>query len=338
MKKRVLVSKPMHYVPQADAALKQAMEIIMSPAPTEEAMLPLMRDVHAVIAHGAPVSAKMIQSAPLLEVISTPQIGFDRVDVAAATKAGIPVVTNAGLSPGTAAEFVMGLMIALSRHIVRADRDLRLQKNWSSRLPYVEASQDMGIELREATIGLVGLGSIGSSLAALLQAAFNTRILAYDPWVSREKMAAQKVEKREDLLVMAKEVDILSLHLALTPQTRHLIDETFLKSMKPRGYLVNCARGEIVDEKALVKALQEKWIAGAAVDVYEDEPVKPQNPLFTLPNVITTPHIAGISIQSSEERISLVVRRLLTTLAGEKPQGLANPEVWDIYLQKMKKQ
>jgi len=93
-----------------------------------------------------------------------------------------------------------------------------------------------------------------------------------------------------------------------------------------------------VDEKALAKALQEKWIAGAAVDVYEEEPVNPQNPLFNLPNVITTPHIAGISIQSSEERISLVVKRLLAALAGEKPQGLANPEVWDIYLQKMKKQ
>jgi phosphoglycerate dehydrogenase-like enzyme len=137
---------------------------------------------------------------------------------------------------------------------------------------------------------------------------------------------------------MAKEVDILSLHLALTPQTRHMIDEAFLKSMKPQAYLVNCARGEIIDEKALVKALQEKWIAGAAVDVYEDEPVNPQNPLFTLPNVITTPHIAGISIHSSEERISLVVKRLLTAMAGEKPQGLANPEVWESYLQKRKQQ
>jgi phosphoglycerate dehydrogenase-like enzyme len=338
LKKRVLLSKPLHYVAQADEALRQKAEVIMSLAPTEEAMLPLVGDVHAIIAHGAGISAKMIQSAPHLEVISTPQIGFDRIDVAAATKAGIPVVTNAGLSPGTAAEFVMGLMIALTRHVVRADRDLRLKKNWSARLPYVEASQDMGIELRGATIGLVGLGSIGSTLAALLKAAFAARILAYDPWVSQEKMAAQKVEKREDLLAMAKEVDILSLHVALTPQTRHLIDESLLRAMKSRAYLVNCARGEIVDEKVLIKALQEQWIAGAAVDVFEDEPVSSQNPLFSLPNVITTPHIAGISIQSSEERIILVVKRLLAALAGEKPQGLANPEVWESYLQKLKKQ
>ena len=277
----------------------------------------------------------MVHSAPLLEVIATPQVGFDKIDLAAATAANIPVVSNAGLAPGTVAEFTLGLMIALARCIVRADHDLRRLKSWSARTLYTDASQGLSSDIHGATIGLVGFGSIGRTLAGMVQAAFSARVLAYDPFVNRENMAARQVEKREDLLSMVREADFLSLHVALNDRTRHLIDETVLRAMKPRAFLINCARGEVVDEKALIKALQENWIAGAATDVFEEEPVNPQNPLLSLPNVIVTPHIAGISVQSSRERGVQIVKRLLQTLAGTKPEGLVNPEVWEKYLQKL---
>jgi D-3-phosphoglycerate dehydrogenase / 2-oxoglutarate reductase len=336
MKKKILLSKSLHMPAETEAELHKAADIIISPDVTEKAMLPLMRDVHGIIAHGAGVTREMIQSAPLLQVIVTPQVGFDKIDLAAATQAGIPVVTNAGLTPGTVAEFVLGLMIALSRRIVTSNCDLRQQKDWAARLPYV--TREMGFELQGATVGLVGLGSIGSALAGLTRRAFSMRVLGYDPFVSQEKMASFQVEKRDKLLEVVRESDFLSLHVSLSDKTRHLINEDILRAMKPGAYLINCARGEIVDEKALVKALQEKWIAGAATDVFEEEPVSRQNPLLSLPNIIVTPHIAGISIQSSAERGTQAIRRMLKAFACEKPDGLVNPEVWERYLKKLKSQ
>jgi D-3-phosphoglycerate dehydrogenase / 2-oxoglutarate reductase len=334
MKKKVLLSKPLHLPPEAEAELKKAVDVIISPDVTEKAMLPLVREVHGIIAHGAGVTREMILSAHLLQVIATPQVGFDKIDLTAANLAGIPVVTNSGLSSGTVAEFTLGLMIALSRRIVKSDYELRQQKDWAVRLAYV--GREIGFELQGVTLGLVGFGSIGSALATLTQKAFSTRVLAYDPFISREKMASCQVEKRDSLLELVREADFLSLHVTLTDKTRHLINEDILRAMKPGAYLINCARGEIVDEQALVKALQEKWIGGAATDVFAEEPVSRQNPLLSLPNVIVTPHIAGISSQSSLERGTQAVKRMLQAFAGQKPEGLVNPEVWERYLEKLK--
>jgi phosphoglycerate dehydrogenase-like enzyme len=184
------------------------------------------------------------------------------------------------------------------------------------------------------TIGLVGLGSIGYAVARFSQAIFSARFLAYDPFVSVEVMAAQGVEKREHLLDMVPEVDILSLHVSLTPETRHLVDEAVLRAMKPGAYLINTARGAVVDERALIKALQERWIAGAATDVFEEEPLKPENPLLKMSNVIVTPHIAGVTVQASAKRYVWMVKRMLEAFAGKRPEGLINPEVWPKYLEK----
>ena len=274
MKKKILLSKQLSMPVEVEKELKKETDIIISPAVTEKAMLPLVRDVHGIIAHGAAVTKEMIQAAPLLQIISTPQVGFDKIDLAAATQAGIPVVTNAGLTPETVAEFALGLMIALSRRIVKSNYELRQRKDWAAvRAPYV--TQEMGVELYGATIGLVGLGTIGSKLAGLMQRAFSTRILAYDPFVSKDKMASRQVEKRDNLLDMVRESDFISLHVTLSDKTRHLINEDVLRAMKPGAYLINCARGEIVDERALVKALQESWIAGAATDVFEERAGQP---------------------------------------------------------------
>jgi phosphoglycerate dehydrogenase-like enzyme len=271
----------------------------------------------------------------LLQVIATPQVGFDKIDVAAATKAGVAVIANTGLAPDTVAEFALGLMIALARRIVQSDRDLHQKKDWSVRARYADPALDLGIDLQGATIGLVGLGYIGSSVARLCRGAFSARILAYDPFINRETMLARGAEKRNNLIDMVREADILSLHVALTDDTRHLVNETILRSMKPGAFLINCARGEVVDEKALAIAIRNNWIRGAAIDVIEEEPLKPENPLLSMSNVIITPHIAGISVQSSSQRGEEIAKRILDIFSGNKPQGLVNPDVWPKYLQKI---
>lgn len=336
MKQKVLLTRRLQLTNQAEEELAQEFDIVLSPGSTENDILPLVGDVHGIIAHGTTITDKIIQAAPLLQVIATPQVGFDKIDVAAATKAGVAVIANIGFAPDTVAEFTLGLMIALARRIVKSDHDLHHKKDWSIRAAYIDPEADMGIDLQGATVGLVGFGFIGCSVAHLCQRAFSAPILAYDPFVTRGQMLAQGAQKRDSLIDMAQEVDFLSLHMVLTDATRHLINETILRAMKPGAYLINCARGEVVDEKALIMALQNNWIAGAATDVLEEEPINPRNPLLNMPNVIITPHIAGITVQSSFQRGEQIVKQMLDIFAGKRPKGLANPDVWPKYLQKMK--
>ncbi len=332
MRKKVLLTKGINYLPGAEEALKKEVEVVVSPGATEMEIMPLLRDINAIIAPDTAITEAIIQAAPVLQVISTPQVGYDKINVASATKFGVPVIASVGLTANAVAEFTLGLMIGLARRISRSDRDLREKKNWSARAIYANPAQEMGVDLHDTTVGLVGAGFIGSSVARMCKAAFSCRVVAYDPIISKEVMAAQGIEKKEDILSLVKEADFVSLHMSLTNETRHVINETVLRAMKPTAFLINCARGPVVDEKALFKALQEKWIAGAATDVYEEEPINPENPLLNLPNVIVTPHIGGVTVGSSIIRGQEMVKRILNVFAGKKPEGLINFDVWPAYI------
>jgi phosphoglycerate dehydrogenase-like enzyme len=334
MEKRVLLLRPLNSYPGIEEALSKEVHIIRWSGGSDNDLLKTVRDVHGIIAPNFKVTGEMIQNAPLLEVIGTPQAGFDKIDIDAATRAGVCVVANTGLAPEPVAEFTLGLMIALARRIARADRDLHKTKDWKARGPYADPRLEMGKELGGSTIGIVGFGHIGSTVARLSQAAFSCRILAYDPYVTKEQMAASGVEKVSDLLTMAQEVDFLLLHLALTKDSHHLINEDLLRRMRKDAFLVNCARGSAVDEKALIRALKEGWIAGAALDVFEEEPIQPDNPLLTMDNVILTPHIAGVTVESNKKRGSELMQRVLSVLTGKRPEGLVNPEVWPQFVKR----
>jgi D-3-phosphoglycerate dehydrogenase len=327
IKKKLLVNRPLKLSAQFEKNLNEICEIIISPGHSENDIISCVQDVHGLITH-APVTARIIQSAPHLQLIATPLVGYDKIDVAAASRANVAVIANTGVSAGTVAEFTLGLMIALARRIVWADYDVRKKRDWSGRETFVNPALEMGNDLHGAMIGIVGFGSIGVEVAKLCRAAFSARVAAYDPFVSRERMAALGVEKYDNLLDLAKEVDFLNLHLALTDETRYLINETIIRAMKPGAFLINCARGAIVEEKALVKALKNRWIAGAAIDVTEEEPINADNPLLDIRNVIITPHIAGITRQSSAQRSDEIIKRVLDFFTGKKPAGLINPEVW----------
>jgi phosphoglycerate dehydrogenase-like enzyme len=336
MQKRVLLVRPLNSFLGAEEALGRAAEIVRWSGKSENDLLETVKDVHGIIASNFEVTKKLIQRAPLLEVIGTPQAGFDKIDVEAATKAIVCVVANTGLAPEPVAEFTLGLMIALARRIARADRDLRKTKDWKARGPYADPHLEMGVDLRGSTIGIVGFGHIGSTVARLCRAAFSCRVLAYDPYVTREQMAASDVEKADDFLTLAQEVNFLLLHVALTKDTYHLINEDVLRRMRKDAFLVNCARGPVVDERVLIRALKEGWISGAALDVFEEEPIQHDHPFLAMDNVILTPHIAGVTIESAKKRGFELVRRILSVLEGERPEGLVNPEVWPHFLKRFR--
>lgn len=302
MKEKVLLTRQIKNAPGVEDALREEFRLIERPDIGEKEIISLAGDIDGIVAPHTKINEAIIKAAPLLRVIATPQVGFENINIAVATRYNIPVVASIGVAAETVAEYTLGLMIGLARRITRADRDLKEKKDWSAREPYGDPSLEMGTDVTGLTVGLVGLGAIGREVARICRAALSSRVLAYDPFVSKENMEALGVEKRDNLTEMAGEVDFLSLHMGLSKDTRHIINGTVLRSMKPGAYLINCARGGVVDEGALVRALEEKWIAGAAVDCFEAEPISPDNPLLDMPSVILTPHLAGITTQACLKR------------------------------------
>lgn len=314
--------------------LSRGNEIISAPGVKEADLLSVVGTADAFVATAMDVSERVLAAGSRLLVVGTPQVGFDRIDVAAATRLGIPVISSAGVSPGSVAEFTLGLMIALSRRIVFSDRDLHAQRNWAARARYADATRDLGVELAGCTVGIVGVGHIGIALAGLCRAAFNTEALGFDPYVDAARMQEAGLTKVEELRELVAASDFVLLHMPLTEATHHLFGSDLLKAMKPSSFLINCARGGVVDEVALGTALNEGWFAGAALDVFEREPLSGDDPLLDIDRLVLTPHIAGVTLQSNEQRASAFVDRLLQVTNGEQPAGLANPDVWPAYLKR----
>jgi D-3-phosphoglycerate dehydrogenase len=272
------------------------------------------------------VTKEAIASAPRLRVIATAGAGVDHVDIGAATAAGIPVVNNVGIGPTPVAEHAVGLMLALARRIVMGDRRLRAQ-GWACRDQLL--GRDLGTELSGKTVAIVGFGFIGRRVGAICATAFGNRVLAFDPFLDDGPFSAAKVERRRSLRELLPEADFVTVHAPLTETTRHMIGRAELAMMKPTAYLINCARGGLVDPDALVDALREHRIAGAGIDVFEPEPPVSPNPLVALENVIVTPHLAGLSHETNRTLSMSAAEQVLQVLAGDRPPRLVNPEVWD---------
>src|SRR5947209_3442025 len=238
-------------------------------------------DADALIVRSAvDVNADVLRHARKLRVIGRAGVGVDNIDLAAATKAGIAVMNTPGANAVAVAEHTLALMLALARHLSRADSTTRAGK-W-------EKKSLQGTELRGKTLGIVGLGRIGMEVARRASA-FEMKIIAHDPFVAA-KIAAERGIRLVDLEELYASADYLNLHVGLTPQTTGMINEKSLAKMKRGMRIVNCARGELIDETALAAALISKHVAGTALDVFTEEPPK-NSPLLALENVIATPHI-----------------------------------------------
>ncbi|MCX7839134.1 MAG: D-glycerate dehydrogenase [Anaerolineae bacterium] len=261
------------------------------------------------------IDAPLMDNAPRLKVISNCAVGYDNIDVAAATERGIAVGNTPGVLTETTADFAFALLLAAARRVVEAERYTRAGK-WKTWGLTVLLGQDVF----GATLGLVGLGRIGTAVAKRARG-FEMRVLYYDPQ-RRPEVETQLGITYADLDTVVRQADFLSIHTPLTETTRHLVNADLLRKMKKTAILVNTARGAVVDQVALYTALREGWIAGAALDVTDPEPIPLDDPLLTLDNCIITPHIASASVAT---RTKMAVMAAHNLLAGVRGEPLPNP-------------
>jgi D-3-phosphoglycerate dehydrogenase len=306
-----------------DPALKSTLEktvgrVIYNPANRPLAvpeLVPLVKNIDGYIAGLDQVDASVIEAANRLKVIARYGVGVDRVDVEAATRRGIAVTNTPGANSVAVAELTVGFMLALGRSICRLDQSTR-GGEWH---------RNSGVGLRHKTIGLVGFGSIGREVASRLKG-FGCRILVSDPCVSPECAEDHDVHpvSLDQLLATC---DFVSLHASLNPATAGMVDRAFLQRMKPGSFLVNTARGELIDEPSLQQALERGHLRGAALDCFSKEPPGADHPLLRLPQVIVTPHTGSHTDEATNTMGWMSLEACLAVLQGERPEHIINPEV-----------
>lgn len=261
-----------------------------------------------------------VLSTPGLNIVSNVAVGYDNIDVQAASRHGVLVTNTPGVLTDTTADFAFALLMAAGRRVVESDRFLR-----AGRFQGWAIDMMLGQDLQGATLGLVGVGRIGGAVARRARG-FDMKILYTDAVALPAEVEQDLGATRVELDRLLEEADFVSLHVPLTPETRHLISSDQLRRMKPTAVLVNTSRGPVVDEKALAAALREGEIFGAGLDVYEQEPqVHPD--LLDLENVVLAPHIASASGRTRSKMCEMAVRDLIAGLRGERPQNLLNPEL-----------
>ena len=267
-----------------------------------------------VVRSSTKVTVEVIQAAGRLKVIGRAGVGLDNVDVESATKRGIICMNVPGGNTISAAEHTVALMLATARRVSQADRTMHDGK-W-------DRSKFVGTELMGKVLGVVGLGKIGLEVAKRAQA-FGMHVVAYDPFLSQER--AQQLEVRmASIAEVLEQADFLTVHTPLTAQTRHLISAKELARMKPGAYVLNCARGGIIDEAALYGALKDGKLAGAGLDVFESEPPAPDSPLLKLPNVVATPHL-GASTEEAQLNVAIdIARQVADALLGRGIRNAVN--------------
>ena len=277
---------------------------------------------HAITTHLAPVTAAVLEAASeTLQVVGSVRGGPVNVDVAAATRLGVPVAYLPGRNLGAVAEFCVGTMICAMRGLPAASRQLAAGR-WD---PTGFTYERTGLELRAATVGLVGLGAVGMRVAELLRA-FGSTVQAHDPYADPDAARALGV-RLTGLDELLGSSDVVSLHARLTDDTRRMFDADAFAAMKPGALFVNTARGELVDSAALDAALAAGHLGGAVLDVFDPEPPAAGDPLLGRPEVLATPHLAGASRQVAEESAAKAAAELARVLTGGRPHHCANPEV-----------
>lgn len=319
--KRVLLPQPIE--PDAVNALEQAgVEIVLAQDPSPATVRPLIKDVQGLVLRtGIKITPELISQAEELQVISRTGGGLDNVDVEAATEKEIIVTSNLGVNTSSVVEHALALMLALAKQIPVMDRAVR---NENFKIRYENLSRD----LRGKTLGLLGFGRIGSELGRSCRELFGMRVISHDPYVSEPVRAACKGQvefvEREELFARS---EVLSIHVPLTDATHHAVGEAELALMKPSAIIINTARGPIVDQSALSAALQNRKIAGAGLDVFEEEPVPGDNPLLGLDNIILTPHTAALTMECVIRMAVEAVKCVLDVFGGQVPPNVANPQV-----------
>ncbi len=324
MKKKILVT---HQLPSASfSVLKGDYDLIWPDEGSfkQEELKSYLKDVDAVVTvFGKPFKTEMINAAPQLKLIANYGAGVDNIDVETATRSGIVVTNTPDAVTEPTAELAMGLMLDAARRISELDRGLRAGEisDWG-------VLRNLSTTLQGKTLGIVGMGAIGRALARRA-VAFGMKIVYHN----RKRVSADTEEKLgaryTDLENLLRNADFVSLNMPLTPETKGMIGISELKLMKPSAYLINTARGSVLDEAALIEALKKKEIAGAALDVYLNEPNVPEE-LLQMKNVVVSPHVGSATHETRELMSKQVVRIIQDFFQGLKGLPVVNPEAWDV--------
>ncbi|MDK2895233.1 MAG: D-3-phosphoglycerate dehydrogenase / 2-oxoglutarate reductase [Moorella sp. (in: firmicutes)] len=318
MKKKVLIVQPIH-----ESGLKvfdDRFEVRVAPDPSVETVKREIKGVEGVIVRTAPFTREIIAAADSLKVIARHGVGVDNIDLRAATERGILVLNTPDANAVSVAEHTLTAIGALAKRVLLMDRATR-RGDWEARNEY------KAVDLDGKVLGLIGMGRIGSMVARKAVAAFNMEVIAYDPYVRPEVAAKNGVVLYEDLDRIFREADVISIHTPLTPETRGLVNGARLALMKSSAFLVNFSRGGVVDEEALYRALKDGVIAGAALDVFQEEPPSRNHPLFELDNVLLSPHSAALTEECVVRMATGAARGVVEVLTGQKPQFVVNTEV-----------
>src|SRR5438552_2948521 len=302
---------------EAISSLRKAHEVDVQELDPKGLLAAIPR-YHALIVRSRTIVSKaVLTQAANLKVVGRAGVGVDNIDVAEATARKIAVVNAPTASTISVAELAIGHMISLLRHLPEADRSVKAGK-W-------EKSKLEGRELFGKTLGLLGSGRIGAEVAKRAQA-FGMPVIAYDPYLPKAAASAVGI-RLVDKDALFRDADVLSIHAALTPETRGLVSASELAMMRPNAILVNCARGEIVDERALAEALRARKVSGAAIDVFATEPPS-GSPLLEAPNVVFTPHLGASTAEGQSRAGAIVADQVMKVLAGKRPDFVVNPKVY----------
>ncbi len=305
-------------IAQEEAVLKAAgVEFRLEQAKTEEDVIAVGREADAIILQAAPITGRVLDALPRCRVAVRYGVGVDTIDLDAATARGVVVANVPDYCPEEVSDHAIAMLLSLWRGVTYYDRAIR-GGTWGA------TGKPPMPRLAGRVFGVIGVGRIGS-LAARKAAGVGMRVRGYDPYLTHLPAGIEQVT----LDALLRQSDAVSLHLPLVAESRHLINEAALRKMKPTALLVNTARGGIVDTSALIRALQEGRIAGAALDVLEQEPVPQDSPLLSMPNVILNPHAGWYSDQSVAELKRKTAEAAVAVLRGQRPESPVNSQVYD---------
>jgi D-3-phosphoglycerate dehydrogenase / 2-oxoglutarate reductase len=316
--KKVLLPQKIHE--DGLKVLQGQVEIIIAPDPSKDTVSRYIQDVDGVVLRTTSrITRDMILSAPKLKVISRTGVGVDNIDVRTATERGVIVCNLPGFNNVSVAEHTTALILSLAKAINFLDNETRAA-NWSSR-----NSQRM-TQLKGKTLGVIGFGAIGSSVANIMLNGFGMKVLAYDPYLEKS-LGHSDTCVFCSLEQLMSQADVVSVHLPATPETVGLLDERLLGMLRPTALLVNTSRGNVVSEEALIALLQAKRIAGAGLDVFAVEPLTKDHPFLKLDNVVLTPHAAALTRECIVGAAVEAAKAVIDVLNGVPPRHIYNPDV-----------
>ena len=302
------------------ANLEREARVVLCEDETEAGFIKIAAQAQGILFRAKPRCTESLMAAcTQLKVVGRHGVGLDTIDIPAATKLGIAVVHAPGSNSQAVAEHALMLMLVSVKRTVQIDRMTR-SGDWGGR------RDSQNTELAGKTLGIIGVGNVGRRVAKFT-GALGMRVLGYDPYVPEDELKRRGVEPVKSLDALLPQVDVLTCHTPLTPETKHMINHKTLGLMKPGAIYINTSRGGVQQEEALFEALTRGQLAAAGIDVWEEEPASQDNKLFNLDNVVCSSHVAGVTKEASKQASLQVTEEMLRVLRGEMPETLVNPEV-----------